>query len=48
MNPFKISQRPIPKEWIAVLVSFIKEPSRTNFSICSTQEFCLQSDFSMP
>ena len=28
--------------------SFIKEPSRTNFSICATQEFCSQSDFSMP
>ena len=28
--------------------SFIKESSRTNFSVCATQEFYSQSDFSMP
>ena len=28
--------------------SFIKEPSGTNFPVYATQEFCSQSDFSMP
>ena len=48
MSPFEIYKRPIPKEWIAVSESFIKESPRTNFSVCATQEFHLQSDFSMP
>ena len=48
MSPFEISQGSIPKEWIAVSESYIKEPSRTNFPVCATQEFYSQSDFSIP
>ena len=34
-------------EWITALEGYIKEPSRTNFSVCATQEFHSQSDLGM-
>ena len=35
------------KKWTTVSESYNKEPPRTNFPVCATQEFCLQSDLGM-
>ena len=47
LHPFEVSKGPVLKEWTIVSESYIKESSRINFSVCTTQELCSQSNFGM-